>query len=144
MTCPESPIDLRNRPLRVESGLSQRTVADYERILKRGSCQSLEFGMPFSFLFVLVLILCAVISPLIAAGVIWALRVQRWRYTGERAGTTGGILAAKFIATYFVLHALFGNAIPIQPMSIAVVGGAGFTVGALVTCAWIWMRSTRA
>lgn len=100
--------------------------------------------MPFSFLFVLVFMLCAVISPLVGGGVVWALRVKRWRYAGERAGATGGILAAKCIATYFVLHALFGNEIPIRPMSIAVAGGAGFTVGALAACAWIWMKSMRA
>ena len=100
--------------------------------------------MPFSFLFVLAFMLCAVISPLVGAGVIWALRVKRWRYAGERAGVTGGILSAKCIATYFVLHALFGNEIPIRPMSIAAAGGAGFTAGALVACAWIWMRSIRA
>jgi hypothetical protein len=104
----------------------------------------LEFGVHFSFLFVLVLMLCAVVSPLVGAGVIWALGVKRWRYIGERAGTTGGILAAKFIVTYFVLHALFGNEIPIRPMSIAVAGGAGFTAGALLSCAWISMRSGKA
>lgn len=100
--------------------------------------------MPFSFLFVWVFMLCAVISPLVGTGVIWALCVQRWRYAGQRAGTMGGIVAAKFIATHVVLHVLFGNQIPIRPMSIAIAGGAGFTAGALVTCAWIWMRSARA
>lgn len=105
------------------------------------ACQTLEFGVPFSFLFVLVLILCAVISPLVGAGIIWALCLNRWRSIGERIGTTGSILAAKFIAIYFILHALFGNEVPFQPMSIAVAGGAGFTVGALASCTWIWMRS---
>lgn len=88
--------------------------------------------------------LCAVMSLLVAAGMIWALRVKRWRHAGERAGTTGFIFAAKFMATYFVLHVLFENEMPIRPMSIAVAGGAGFTVGALVTCAWLWMRSIKA
>lgn len=100
--------------------------------------------MPFSFLFVSVFMLCAMISPLVGTGVLWALCVKRWRYTGQRAGTTGGIFAAKFVVTYFVLHVLFGNGIPIRPMSIAVAAGAGFTIGALVTCTWIWMRSTQA
>lgn len=100
--------------------------------------------MSLSFLFVSVLILCAAVSPLVGAGVIWALRAERWRYAGERAGVTGGILAAKSIATYVVLHLLFGNEIPIRPVSVAVAGCAGFTAGALLTCAWIWMRSIRA
>jgi uncharacterized membrane protein YhaH (DUF805 family) len=104
----------------------------------------LEFCVPFSFLFVLVFMLCAVISPLAGGGVIWALCVKRWRDAGQRAGTTGGILAAKFIATYFVLHVLFGTEIPIRPMSIAAAGGAGFTAGTLIACAWIWIKSTRA
>lgn len=100
--------------------------------------------MPFSSLFVAVCILCAVASPLVAAGVIWALRAERWRPTAQRAGMAGGILAAKFVATYVVLHLLFGNEIPIRPLSIAAAGGAGFTAGALVTCAWIGMKRARA
>ncbi len=84
--------------------------------------------------------LCAALSPLVGAGILWALRTKRWRYAGERAGTTGGIFAAKFVVTYVVLHVLFGNEIPIRPMSIAVAGGAGFTAGALFTCAWMWFR----
>lgn len=100
--------------------------------------------MPFSFLFVSVSILCALISPLIGAGVIWALRTERWQSTGQRAGITAGIVAAKFIATYVALHLLFGNQIPMRPVAIAVAGGAGFTAGALATCAWIWLRSARA
>lgn len=100
--------------------------------------------MPFSFSFMLVVMLCASISPLVGTGVIWALCVKRWRYTGQRAGTTGGIFAAKFVATYFALHVLFGNGIQMRPMSMAVAAGAGFTIGALVMCMWIWMSSARA
>ena len=100
--------------------------------------------MPFSFLFVSVSILCALVSPLAGAGVLWALRTERWRSIGQRAGITAGILAAKSIATYVALHLLFGNQIPIRPVAIAVAGGAGFTAGALATCAWLWMKSARA
>lgn len=100
--------------------------------------------MPFSFLLVSVFIACALVSPLAGVGIIWALCVKRWRHAGEHAGTTGGILAAKFIAIYFVLHALFGNEVPIRPLSVAVAGGAGFTAGALTGFAWIWMRSRKA
>lgn len=100
--------------------------------------------MPFSYLFVSVCTLCAIASPLVGLGVIRALRAERWRHVGQRAGMTGGILAAKCIATYVLLHLLFGSEIPIRPASVAVAGGAGFTVGALLTWAWIWMRSARA
>lgn len=96
--------------------------------------------MPFPFLLVLALMLCAVISPLVGAGIIWALCVKRWRYTGGWAGKMGGILAAMFIAAYFGFNALPGEGVPIQPISVAVAGGAGFTAGALVACAWIWAR----
>jgi len=103
-----------------------------------------RFDVPFSFLFVSVSILAALVSPLVGAGVIWALRTERWRSAGQRAGMTAGIVAAKFIATYVALHLLFGNQVPLRPVAIAVAGGAGFTAGTLVTCAWIWMRSARA
>jgi hypothetical protein len=99
-----------------------------------------EFSVPFSFLLVLIFLLCAVISPLVGAGIVWALCVKRWRYTGGRAGKMGAILAAMFIVTYFALNALLGEGVPIQPMSVAAAGGAGFTAGALGACAWIWMR----
>lgn len=96
--------------------------------------------MPFSFLLVLIFLLCAVISPLVGAGIVWALYVKRWRYTGGRAGKTGAILAAVFIAIYFALNALLGEGTPVRPMSVAAAGGAGFTAGALGACARIWMR----
>lgn len=96
--------------------------------------------MPFSFLLVLIFLLCAVISPLVGAGIVWALCVKRWRYTGGRAGKMGAILAAMFIVTYFALNALLGGGVPIQAMSVAAAGGAGFTAGALGACAWTWMR----
>jgi hypothetical protein len=99
-----------------------------------------EFGVSFSFLLVLIFLLCAVISPLVGAGIIWALCVKRWRYTGGRAGKIGTILAAVFISTYFALNALLGEGAPVKPMSVAAAGGAGFTAGALGACAWIWMR----
>ena len=95
--------------------------------------------MPFSFLFVLIFLLCAVISPLVGAAIFWALCAKRWRYTGVRAGKMGAILAAVFIATYFALNALLGEGVPIQQMSVAAAGGAGFTAGSLGACAWIWM-----
>jgi len=103
-----------------------------------------EFDVPFSFVFVSVSILCALVSPLVAAAMIWALRTEQWRSAGQRAGITAGIVAAKFIATYVALHLLFGNQIPMRPVAIAVAGGAGFTAGALATCAWLWMKSARA
>lgn len=96
--------------------------------------------MPFSFLLVVIVLLCAVVSPMVGAGIIWALCLKRWRYTGERAGIIGGIVAAICIVIYVALNALLGKGIPIQPMSVAVAGGAGFTAGALGACAWIWMR----
>jgi hypothetical protein len=99
-----------------------------------------EFGVPLSFLLVLIFLFCAVISPLVGAGIVWALCVKRWRYTGGRAGKMGAISAAMFILTYFALNASLGEGIPIQPMSVAAAGGAGFTAGALGACAWIWMR----
>lgn len=97
--------------------------------------------MPFSFVLVLIFLLCAVISPFVGAGIIWALCVKRWRYAGRRAGKVGSIVAAIFILTCFVLHTLSGEDMPIQPMSVAMAGGAGFTGGALGACAWRWMRA---
>lgn len=84
--------------------------------------------------------LCAVISPLVGVGVVWALCVKRWRYVGGPAVMTGSMLAAILIAAYFVLNALLGEALSIQPLSIAIAGGAGFTSGALGAWAGIWMR----
>jgi hypothetical protein len=98
-----------------------------------------EFSVPFSFLLVLAFMFCAVISPLVGAGVIWALCAKRSRYIGKRAGTMGAILAAIFIAAYFGLNALLGEETRIQPISVAIAGGAGFTVGALGVCALTWM-----
>lgn len=94
--------------------------------------------MPFFFLFVLVFLFCSVISPVVGAGIVWALSVKRWRYVGRRAGKMGAILAAMFVLTYFALNALLGEGIPAQPMSVAAAGSAGFTVGALGAFAWIW------
>jgi cytochrome c oxidase assembly factor CtaG len=103
----------------------------------------MEFGVPFSFLLVLVFMLCAVVSPLVAAGIIWALCMRRWRYAGGRSAKGGGILAVMFIMAYFGLHALLGQDTSVQPLSVAVAGGAGFTAGALGACAWVWMRVRR-
>lgn len=97
--------------------------------------------MPFSFLLVLVFMLCAVISPLVAAGLTWALCTKRWRYIGRLAGRMGGASAAMFIVAYLGLHALSAEEMPVQLMSAAVTAGAGFTAGVLGTCAWIWIRS---
>lgn len=99
--------------------------------------------MPFTFLLFLGFILCAVISPLVAVGVIWALCTERWRYAGTRVGKTGAILAALSIATYFSLNVLLGDGAPVRPISIAIAGGAGFTAGAAGICAWIWLRSRK-
>lgn len=101
----------------------------------------MEFGVPFSFLLVLVFMLCAVISPLVAAGLTWALCTKRWRYIGRLAGRVGGTSATMFIVTYLGLHALSAEEMPVQLMSAAVTAGAGFTAGALGACAWIWIRS---
>lgn len=99
--------------------------------------------MPFTFLLFLGFILCAVISPLVAAGVMWALCTERWSYAGWRMARMGAILAAMFIATHFSLNALLGDDAPVWPLSIAVAGGAGFTAGAVGICAWIWIRSRK-
>lgn len=99
--------------------------------------------MPFTFLLFLGFILCAVISPLVAAGVMWALSTERWRYAGWRMGKMGAILAAMSIATHFSLNALLGDAAPVWPLSIAIAGGAGFTAGALGIFAWIWLRGRK-
>jgi len=96
--------------------------------------------VPFSVLFVLLFMLCAVISPLVAAGVIWARCTPRWRHLGRRASTMGIILAALSIAIYFTLHALLGEDIPLKPLTVAIAGGAGFTAGVFGICAWIWAR----
>jgi hypothetical protein len=96
--------------------------------------------VPFSVLLVLLFVLCAVISPLVAAGVIWARCTPRWRYVGRRASTMGIILAALSVATYFTLHALLGEDIPLKPLAVAIAGGAGFTAGVSGICAWIWAR----
>jgi hypothetical protein len=102
-----------------------------------------EFSVPFSFLLVLIFLLGAVISPLVGIGVVWALCVKRWRYTGGHAAKTGALLAAVFIASYFALIALLGEGTQVQTMSVAAAGGAGFTAGALGACAWIWMRVSK-
>ena len=99
--------------------------------------------MPFSFVLVLVFMLCAAISPLVATGIIWALCTERWRYAGWRVGKMGAILAAMSIATYFSLNALLGDGSPVQPMSVAIAGAAGFTGGAAGICAWMWVRSRK-
>jgi hypothetical protein len=99
--------------------------------------------MPFTFLLFLVFMLCAVISPLVAVGAMWALCTERWRYAGWRVSKMGGILAAISIATYFSLNALLGDGAPVRPISIAIAGGAGFTAGAAGICAWIWVRSRK-
>jgi len=120
--------------------LSSTARFGQKRTFKTRSDQPVEFNVPFSFLLVLIFLICAVSSPLVGAGIVWALCVKRWRYTGRRAGKIGAILAAVFIATYFALNALLGEGAPVQAMSVAAVGGAGFTAGALGACAWIWMR----
>lgn len=102
-----------------------------------------EDALPFSFSFVPVWNLCAAVSPLLAAGIVWALRTTRYRNIGQRAGIAAGIFTAKFIATYFILNFLFGNEFQFRPMAIALAGGTGFTAGALIACAWTWMRSAR-
>lgn len=99
--------------------------------------------MHFTFLLFLGFILCAVISPLVAVGVMWALCTERWRYAGRRVGKMGVIFAAISIATYFSLNALLGDAAPVRPISIAIAGGGGFTVGAAGIWAWIWIRSRK-
>ena len=99
--------------------------------------------MPFTFLLFLGFILCAVISPLVAVGVVWALCTERWRYAGMRVGRMGAILAAMSIVTHFGLSALLGDGAPVRPISIAIAGGAGFTAGAAGICAWIWLRSRK-
>ena len=52
----------------------------------------------------------------------------------------GIILAALCVATYFTLHALLGEDILLEPLSVAIAGGAGFTAGVFGICAWIWAR----
>jgi len=99
--------------------------------------------MPFTFLLFLGFILCAVISPLVAVGVMWALCTKRWRHAGRRVGQMGAILAAMAIAMYFSLNALLGDGAPGRPISIAIAGGAGFTAGAAGICARIWLRSRK-
>lgn len=138
----------RYRPVAATAGfsswqpamLNRTTGFCQQRTFKPRSDQPVEFSVPFSFLLVLIFLLCAVISPVVGAGIVWALCVERWRYSGGRAGKTGAILAAVFIATYFALNALLGEGTPVQPMSVAAAGGAGLTAGALGACAWIWMR----
>ena len=96
--------------------------------------------MLFSFLFVLLFMFCAVISPLVAAVVVWARCTPRWRHLGRQAGKMGIILATLSVATYFTLHALLGEDIPLKPLTVAIAGGAGFTAGVFGICAWIWAR----
>lgn len=97
--------------------------------------------MPFSFVLVLIFLLGAAISPLVGVGIVWALCVKRWRYAGGRAGKMGSIVATIFISTCFIPHTLLGEDMPIQPMFVAIAGGAGLTGGALGACAWRWMRA---
>lgn len=99
--------------------------------------------MPFTFLLFLGFVLCAVISPIMAVGVMWALCSERWRYAGRQVGKMGAILAAMSIATYFSLNALLGDAAPVRSISIAIAGGGGFTAGAAGICAWIWLRGRK-
>lgn len=105
--------------------------------------EPVESGVPFSFFLFLVFMLCAVISPFVGTGIVLSLCVKRWRYNGGQAGKAGSIAAAMFVAVYFALHALLGEDIPIQPTSVAVAGGAGFTVGVLSAWTWIWMRGRK-
>jgi hypothetical protein len=102
-----------------------------------------EFGVPLSFLLVLVFMLCAVISPLVGAVVIGTLCVKRWQDIGGHAGKMGAIVAAMFIVTYLALNGLLGEGTPIQAISLAAAGGAGFTAGALGAFVWIWMRGRK-
>jgi hypothetical protein len=113
----------------------------HKRTFRPSRRQPVKLSMPFSFLLVLVFMLCAVISPLIAAGVIWALCTERWRYLGARCGKTGVILAAISVATYFSLNALLGGCIPVHSISVLIAGGAGFTAGVGGICGWIWARN---
>lgn len=99
--------------------------------------------MPFSFVLVLVFMLCAVISPLVAAGVVWALCTERWRYLGRRTSKMGVIVASVSVAAYFSLNALLGEGTPVESISTAIAGGAGFTAGVAGICAWIWARSRK-
>jgi hypothetical protein len=94
----------------------------------------------FSFLFVLLFMFCAVISPLVAAVVVWARCTPRWRHLGRQAGKMGIILATLSVATYFTLYALLGEDIPLEPLAVAIAGGAGFTAGVTGLCTWIWAR----
>jgi hypothetical protein len=96
--------------------------------------------VPFSFLLVLLFMLCAVISSLVAAGVVWARCTPRWRYLERLASTMGIILATLYVATFFTLHALLVEDIPLKPLTVAIAGGTGFTAGASGICAWIWAR----
>lgn len=100
----------------------------------------MEFDVPFSFLLVLMFMLCALISPFVVAGVICALCVKRWRHTGERAGMCGSICGATFIVACIGLNAALGDGSPIPPTSFALTGGAGFTGGVLVYFAWVWVK----
>ena len=80
---------------------------------------------------------------MVAAGVMWALCTERWRYTGWRVGKVGAVLAAMSVATNFSLNALPGDGAPVRPISIAIAVGAGFTAGAADACAWIWVGSRK-
>ncbi|WP_223471433.1 hypothetical protein [Massilia soli] len=96
--------------------------------------------MPFSFLLVLMFMLSAFISPFVAIGVIWSLSVKRWHHVGKQAGKCGIGLGVIFIVACIALNAAVGEGSPIPPTSVALSGGAGFTGGALVYCAWVWVK----
>lgn len=55
-------------------------------------------------------------------------------------GQNGSHLASVSIAAYFSLNVLLGEGTPVESISVAIAGGAGFTAGAAGICAWIWAR----
>lgn len=126
---------------RLYVAIFQTPVIGQKRMLRPSKYQSVELNVPSSFLLVLLFLFCAVISPLVAAGVVWSLNTKRWRQLGERAGKMGVVLATMSIATYFSLNALLEEGTAVKPISVAIAGGAGFTAGVVGICAWLWVRN---
>ena len=87
--------------------------------------------MPFSFVFAFVFIAFALVSPIIAAGIICALCVGRWRDAGKRMACGSVLLGVVSAVAYSSLNAAFGDSSPPVPIAVAFVSGAGFTCGAL-------------
>jgi hypothetical protein len=84
--------------------------------------------------------LSAFISPLVAIGVIWSLCVKRGHHVGKQASKCGIGLGAVFIVACIAQNAVLGEGGPIASTSVALSGGAGFTGGVLVYCAWVWAK----